>query len=137
MPADMYISTRPVLAPHDASRPGGRLLDAASLTMKLLKLAKAPTLGDINGDLSRVPAHVRLEEGQVERLREFLPVVAQIRVKLTRSWDEAGVTVAACLTCGRWMLVSSEVKTIPKKCQLTSGCGGVVRKASAAVTRAQ
>lgn len=136
MAAEQFLSSRPVLSPDDASTPSGSLIMAASLTLKLLALSKKVSLEDANFDFTQVPAHVHIEQWQLDLINENIGVLSDLRAKIgTKEEATEQTTIAVCLSCGAHMFIQGSKTNPPSKCRMTLRCNGSFVKAGPAVAR--
>lgn len=106
---------------------GPPLLSAAGIAGYLLRAARVSTWeqlaaaldsGDLEVATRLAPYH--LTNPQLRLLDGFTDEIGLISVDPPR-------TIAACDTCGQWMLVGA--RSVPSGCHLTLGCGGKVVRA--------
>lgn len=107
------------------------LSQAANLALQMMRPAKAERITELTPESM---AKFVITDGQRAIMQKHMDVLALLHLPRSGSSSSAGVTVAACDKCGRWILCSTK-SAAPKKCSMTLGCSGGMFKASTAAPR--
>lgn len=107
------------------------LSQAANLALQVMRTAKVERITELTpASLSSLV----ISEDQRALMQKHMDVLTLLHLPRSGGASAAGVTVASCDKCGRWILCSTK-SAAPKRCSMRLGCSGTMSKASTAAPR--